>query len=163
MKKFGMIVLAVVLCTVLLAGCAVPVPVPVAAETQTPSASPNPSESASASPSPSVSAEPSAQESLAAGETDYMSWTGEDWSAATDEEKLEAAMVLLGKAGDKLVGEGFTKLMELAQSDESAKAEIEEGAKALITSIDEFFEMMPSATLSQLVEVMEAAVNNQQE
>ena len=42
MKKFEVIVLAVVLCTVLLAGCAVPVPVPLAAETQTPSAKPEP-------------------------------------------------------------------------------------------------------------------------
>ena len=115
MKKITLIMVTVVLCAAMLAGCSTP-----------------------------------------AADTDYMSWTGTEWNAATDAEKFTATEAVLLAIGDSIM-DNYTQLVETAKTDETVKAQIDAQVTSLQGTIDRFFESSPAATLNDLVEASKQA------
>lgn len=142
MKKITLIIVTVVLCAAMIAGCSAPAAVP--------------SESAAESASqPVETTEPTADQS-AATDTDYMSWTGAEWNAATGAEQFAATEAVLLAIGDSIM-DNYTQLVEEAKTNEAVKEQIDAQVKSLQGTIDTFFENSPEATLSQLVEASKQA------
>lgn len=142
MKKIILIIVTVALCAAMLAGCSTPAAIP--------------SESAAASASEPVEATEPAAGQPAAADTDYMSWTGAEWNAATDAEQFAATEAVLLAIGDSIM-DNYTQLVEEAKTNEAVKEQIDAQVKSLQGTIDTFFENSPEATLSQLVEASKQA------
>ncbi len=153
MKKLFLVMVAVVLCAAFVAGCAAP------AET-TAEGSAAATESAQAS----ESAEPAASESADAAaseaalpEGDYMSWTAEEWNAASDAEKTAASETLLLDIGDAMM-DGYSEMVEMAKTDEDVKAQLDEQIESLKAQIDTFLNGTSDATIGDLAEASKQAI-----
>ena len=93
-----------------------------------------------------------AASSAAAGEASaYLAWGAEEWKAASDEDKLAAAEEVLVQVGNAMM-EGFGEMMELAQTDPDAKAELDAQIADMVTQIDSFFATDMGLTLQDLVD-----------
>lgn len=147
MKKIVLVVAAVVLCMAFAVGCAAPA----AAPSESASAA-APSESASAAaPSESAPAAEASEETPAAANTDYMSWTATEWDAASDAEKTAASEALLMDVGDVLM-DGFSDLMQQAETNESVRKQLEGQVETLKTQIENFLASSPEVTIGDLAE-----------
>lgn len=148
MKKVLSVVMAVVLCVAFLTACAKP-----AAEvSEAPSATVEATESAATTESAEVSTEP------AEANGEFMSWSAEEWNAASEDQKLEAAEALLVEVGDVMMGEDFAKILEEAKTNEAAGTQIKTLLKTqIIPSIDQFFESLPTGNLQMFVDAMKSA------
>lgn len=137
-EKIVLVVAAVVLCMAFAVGCAAPAAAP--------------SESASAAaPSESAPAAEASEETPAAANTDYMSWTATEWDAASDAEKTAASEALLMDVGDVLM-DGFSDLMQQAETNESVRKQLEGQVETLKTQIGNFLASSPEVTIGDLAE-----------
>ncbi|MEA5002150.1 MAG: hypothetical protein VB081_01420 [Christensenella sp.] len=141
MKKLTLVIVTVVLCAAMLMGCAAP------ATEATDSAAPSESAAASESAEGTESAVANA---------DYMSWTGADWNAATNEEQFAATEAVLLEIGDAMM-DNYTQLVEQAKTNDKVKAQIDTQIEALQGTIGTFFESSPEATLKELVDASKQA------
>lgn len=79
--------------------------------------------------------------------SDYSSWTGKEWNAASDEEKKEASRYFLvetTKATAEAAGQEWTEQMESAAiTDQAVEAEI--------AALDQLFAVDESMSMSELI------------
>lgn len=116
MKKGFFVILSIIICIGVLGGCFKP-PTPAVADQ---SASPSSSQAVDTSDAPGK---------------DYLSWSKNEWDAASEQDKIAASTVLM-----KQLDETIAK-----QSDEALKAV----AELMVSTIDLFFAENPQATLKE--------------
>lgn len=136
MKKVGMLVLALLACSMMMVACS--------SDKETTAAD-------------TTAAETTAAETTAA---DYMTWNKADWNKASTEEKTAAANVVLMNIGDMMEA-NFSQKLESAKTDAGVKAQIDAQVEALVGQIDTFFaSATDDMTLQTLVDVSEQLVDS---
>ena len=80
--------------------------------------------------------------------TDYLSWTGAEWEAASDDDKKEALKAVMIEIQPELEGQ-----------DDALKQSVE----AMIPSMDDMFKQSPDITLKSVVEQTQNAINSAQD
>ncbi|WP_434310595.1 hypothetical protein [Hominifimenecus sp. rT4P-3] len=168
MKKVGMLVLALLACSMMMVACSsdkeTTAAETTAAETTAAETTAAETTAAETTAAETTAAETTAAEAGASTEAgdgaQYLAWTKAEWGKASDEEKTAAANAVLMDIGEAIMP-NFSEMMEEAKTDAGVKAQLDGQVETLVGQIDTFFTSVDdTTTLQALVDASKQVVNS---